>query len=73
MSDQEQAPPYENIGKAWAKVLSMPSPEIDLIKQDLMYYRDRVSHVPEDSHSTAFAEGQRALAVAILTLAERFK
>jgi len=71
MEDQPKS--FEHIGRAWAKVLNMPSPEVDLIVQDLKYYRDRVSHVPEDSHSTAFAEGQRALAVAILTLRERFK
>jgi len=43
------------------------------IKEDLAFYVYRMSHTPGDSLTTAFKDGERALAVRILTLSGELK
>lgn len=40
------------------------------VKRDLQYYIQKSTHVPGDSHTSAFNAGQQALANAILSLSE---
>lgn len=63
----------ERLARAWSHIMNMDIPEVDLVKRDLEHHRDLSSHVPGDSHTSAFNEGQRSLAVSILQLGDRFK
>ncbi|RLA02079.1 MAG: hypothetical protein DRQ42_01585 [Gammaproteobacteria bacterium] len=43
------------------------------IKEDLGFYAYRMSHTPGDSLTTAFKDGERALAIRILQLSGELK
>ena len=58
----------EQLRYAWQQCLHGKSG--DKVKRDLEYYIKRSTHVPGDSHTSAFNAGQQALANAILSLAE---
>ncbi|MBN21322.1 MAG: hypothetical protein CL678_08555 [Bdellovibrionaceae bacterium] len=58
----------EELRYAWQQCLHGKNGE--KVKRDLGYYIQRSTHVPGDSHTSAFNAGQQALAQAILSLAE---
>jgi len=63
----------ERLARAWSHIMNLPLPEVDLVKRDLEHHAHLSSHVPGDSHTSAFNEGQRSLAVSILQLGDRYK
>lgn len=56
----------EVIEAAYNRAISGENGEI--IKDDLRFYADRISHTAGDTHATAYKEGERALALRILQL-----
>jgi len=59
----------KELKQAWTRCLT-DTPESEIVKNDLRYYVNTTSHTPGDAYTTAFKDGQRMLAVAILQLVE---
>jgi len=62
--------PRVDFEKAWQKIVDSPDGE-DVLNGLMEMYGLRTSHVPGDSHETAFREGQREVVTYLLSLVRK--